>query len=116
VKSFLLQQQPPVLRTNARGELPALSFAFWSLKSTENEFMETKHGVKNGHILRFDSVHENALPPGVVQGCRYLVTDATDFSFNICGPIICPIFPLTSESFPPDVAPMKAIRTSPVGR
>jgi hypothetical protein len=89
VKSFCLQQALP----EARGEL---SFAFWSLESRGSEFHESRHGVKQGHVLRFDVGEGSVLPPCIAQGRRYLVTNATDFSFNICGPIISPISPMTS--------------------
>ena len=109
VKSFRLQQELP----EARGEL---SFAFWSLTSRGSEFYESKHGVKKGHVLRFEALEDSALPPGMAQGRRYLVTDATDFSFNICGPIISPVSPMTSQSFSADGAPLVVIRRSPIGR
>jgi hypothetical protein len=112
VQSFLSQQPPPIVRANARGEFPELSFAFWSLQSRGQGFKEEKHGVKSGHILRF----ENSLPPGIQRGSRYLVTNATDFCFNICGPILTPISPLTAEAYPGDVAPLVVIRRSPIGR
>ena len=109
VKSFRLQQALP----EARGEL---SFAFWSLASRGSEFHESKHGVKKGHVLRFEALEDSVLPPGMAQGRRYLVTDATDFSFNICGPIISPISPMTSQSCSADGAPLVVIRRSPIGR
>ena len=89
---------------------------FCSHTSRESEFRESKHGVKKGHVLRFDALEDSALPPGIAQGRRYLVTDATDFSFNICGPIISPISPMTSQSFSADVAPLVVIRRSAIGR
>ena len=107
MNSLHLQQALP----EARGEL---SFAFWSLTSRGSEFHESKHGVKKGHVLRFDALEDGALPPGIEQGRRYLVTDATDFSFNICGPIISPVAPMTSKSA--DGAPLVVIRRSPIGR
>ncbi len=109
VKSFRLQQALP----EARGEL---SFAFWSLASRGSEFHESKHGVKQGHVLRFGVGEGSVLPPGIAQGRRYLVTEATDFSFNICGPIISPISPMTSQSFSADIALLVVIRRSPIGR
>ncbi len=115
VKSFLSQQPPPFIHTNARGESPDLSFAFWSLQSDDQVFKEFKHGVKSGHILRFEGGEENPLPPEMKSGSRYLVTIATDFSFNVCGPILTPILPLTAESYPADDAPL-VIRRSPIAR
>jgi hypothetical protein len=109
VKSFRLQQALP----EARGEL---SFAFWSLASRGSEFHEWKHGIKKGHVLLFAVGEGSALPPGIAQERRYLVTDATDFSFNICGPIISPVSPMTSQSFSADGAPLVVIRRSPIGR
>ncbi len=116
VQSFLSQQPPPIIRANARGEFPELSFAFWSLQSRGQSFTELKHGVKKGHILRFDGSEENTLPPGIKRGSRYLVSDHKDFSFTICGPILTPISPLTAESYPGDDAPLVVIRRSPIGR
>jgi hypothetical protein len=116
VNEFLLQKPPPIIRANRRGEFPELSFAFWSLQSRDQCFIEFRHGVKPGHILRFDGGEENRLPPGIKPGSRYFVTSATDFSFNICGPIVTPISPLTAESYPADGAPLVVIRRSPIGR
>jgi hypothetical protein len=109
VESFLSQKPPPLVRGN-------LAFAFWSLALNGSKFSEQKHGVKNGHILRFDGGEENSLPPGMQPGSRYLVTAATDFSFNICGPILAPHSPLTAESYPADGAPLVVIRSSPIAR
>jgi hypothetical protein len=104
VKSFLSHQEPPHARCK-------LSFAFWSLASRGAEFTEFKHGLKKGHVLRFDG-EANGLPSGIVQGRRYLVIDATDFSFNICpGPIVTP-----TASFSSEEAPLLVIRRSPIGR
>jgi hypothetical protein len=105
VNEWLSRREPP----SARG---VFSFAFWSLQCCEDEFTEVKHGVKSGHILRFDG----ELPPGIQPGSRYLVTDAKPFSFNICGPIVTPISPLTAESYHADSAPLVVIRSSPIAR
>jgi hypothetical protein len=105
VKSSSSQTQPPKIH----GEL---TFGFWAVviqkTALGSEFSELKHGAKRGNILCFDGGESNCLPPGIVKGRRYLVTDVTDFSFNICGPIISPISSLTS--------PFDVIRKAPVGR
>jgi hypothetical protein len=116
VQSFLSQQPPPIVRANALGEFPELSFAFWSLQSRDQGFKEFKHGVKKGHIVRFDGGEENRLPPRIKRGSHYLVTDHKDFSFSICGPILTPTSPLTAEAYPADDAPLVVIRRSPIGR
>lgn len=56
----------------------------------------------------------SGLPSWIMHNCRYIVTDANNFSFNVRGPIVCPMSPLTFESVaePP---PLLTI-TSPVGR
>jgi hypothetical protein len=111
VNSFRLQHQPANIGVNTQAESPELSFGFWSLQS---DFKNCKHGLKDGHILRFDFDEENILPPGIKSGCRYLVTDAAKpYSFNICGPILAP---LTAESYSADNAPLVVIRRSPIGR
>jgi hypothetical protein len=88
--------------------------------SCSSEFFEIKHGFKKSDILQFEAVKDNGkdhgLPPGIVEGRRYLVTDASDYSFNICGPIISPVLPWTSELLSPDEAPLVVIRRSPIGR
>jgi hypothetical protein len=109
VESFLSQKPPPLVCGN-------VAFAFWSLALNGSKVSERKHGVKNGHILRFDVGEENSLPPGIQPGSRYLVTAATDFCFNICGPILVPISPLTAEAYPADGAPLVVIRRSPIAR
>jgi hypothetical protein len=105
VKSSSSQTEPPKID----GEL---TFGFWAVVIQKtafgSEYSELKHGAKKGNILCFDGGESNCLPPGIVNGLRYLVTDATDFSFNICGPIISPISSLTS--------PFVVIRKAPVGR
>jgi hypothetical protein len=120
VQSFRSKQSPPIIRANARGESPELSFAFWSLESDDQGFKEFKHGVKSGNILRFQGGKEGAglgwLPPGIKRGSRYLVTDHKDYSFTICGPILTPISPLTADSYPGNHAPPVVIRRSPIGR
>jgi hypothetical protein len=116
VKSFLSQQQPPGIRANSLGEFPSLSFGFWSLKRHGSEFTELKHAVKNGHILCCGGGEENIFPPGMKPGSRYIVINAKDFSFDVCGPILSPISPLTPESYLIDDAPLVVIRRSPVGR
>lgn len=109
VQSFLSQKPPPLVHGN-------VAFAFWSLVLNGSKFSERKRGVKNGHIVRFDGGEGNSLPPVIQSGSRYLVTAATDFSFNICGPILVPISPLTAESHPGDGAPLVVIRRSPIAR
>jgi hypothetical protein len=116
VRSFLLQQPPPCIRAIARGDIPIFSFGFWSLQSRGTKFIEKKHGLKTGHILRFGPGKESSLPPGISTGCRYLVSNKTDFSFTICGPILSPVLPLTQESYPLDHLPFVAIRRSPIAR
>ncbi len=95
---------------------PPFSLAFWSIKEKEDKsgYKDLRHGLKSGRMLRFDGGEGNSLPTGINPGCRYLVTDATDFSFKICGPILTPIlpFPLTAESY----TPLVVIRRSPIGR
>ncbi len=103
--SLSLRQEPPRID----GEV---TFAFWAVgiptAGLGSEFSELKHGAKKGNILCFDGGESNRLPRGIVKGRRYLVSDVTDFSFNICGPIISPILSLTS--------PFVVIRKAPVGR
>jgi hypothetical protein len=112
VQSYRLQQPPPIIRANARGEFPELSLGFWSLQSQGGEYREWKHGMKSGSILRFDGGEKIGIKPGR----PYLVTDAQPYSFNICGPILVPILPLTAESYPADDAPLVVIRRSAIGR
>jgi hypothetical protein len=115
--AHLVQQQSPTTRANSRRDVPEMLFALWSLQQIgESEFNEVKHGVKRGHILRFDGGKENCLPPGIQPGSRYLVTAATDFCFNVSGPILAPIAPLTAESYPADGVPLVVIRKSPIAR
>jgi hypothetical protein len=109
VQSFLSQKPPPLVFGN-------VAFAFWSLALNGSKFSEQKHGVKRGHILRFDGGEGNSLPPGMQPGSRYLVTAATDLCFNVSGPILAPISPLTAESYPTDGAPLVVIRKSPIAR
>jgi hypothetical protein len=116
VQSFHSKTPPPIVRANARGESPELSFAFWSLESDDQGFKECKHGVKSGQILRFQGGKQKSLPPGIKQGSHYLVKDHKDYSFSICGPILTPISPLTAESYPGDDAPLVVIRRSPIAR
>ncbi len=105
LNSLSSRQEPPRID----GEV---TFAFWAVGIPKtglgSEYFELKHGAKKGNILCFDGGESNRLPPGIVKGRRYLVSDVTDFSFNICGPIIIPISPLTS--------PFVVIRKAPVGR
>jgi hypothetical protein len=84
------------------------SFAFWALNVKDAyNISEQRHGVKPSHILRFDG---RDLPPGIMRGCRYMVTEATNFSFNVCGPIVCPVRPMTAGS------PLTVVLRSTVGR
>jgi hypothetical protein len=53
VQSFLSQQPPPLVFGN-------VAFAFWSLALNGFKFSERKHGVRNGHILRFDGGEGNS--------------------------------------------------------
>jgi hypothetical protein len=114
VESFLLQQQPDA---NTGGQSPELSYGFWSITIQDSRVKNCKHGLKNGHILRFNRDEKNILIPGIQPGSRYLVTDSQPYSFNICGPILVPISPpLTAESYPDDDAPLVVIRRSAIGR
>jgi hypothetical protein len=112
VKQVQLQQ----LRNTTKP--PEFSLAFWSLKRHESEFEEWRHGLKSGRMLRFDNAEGSCLPDGIKPGCRYLVTVAMDFSFNVCGPILTPILPLplTPESYPVGNTPLVVMRKSPLGR
>ena len=92
-----------------RGPPDSLSFGFWALKlrnsETEIVFEEFKHGLKQGHVLRFSG---KGLPPEIVQESLYIVSVASTFSFQVSGPILRPVKV-------PDL-PFVIIRTSPVAR
>lgn len=110
-----LQLLKPRSEQQQSGADAELSFGFWALDSKPTadgkhvSFLEFKHGLKQGYIVSFDGDESNPVPPGIVKGRRYLITEVTDYSFNICGPIISPAsVPLTS--------PFVVIRKSPVGR
>ena len=121
VNAFLSQKHLPKAHSTS-----GISFGFWAL--TKNNFTRdgtdfsefkqlsissiSKHGLKQGHILRFDG---RDLPPGIMRGGRYVVIVSRTFSFNVCGPIVCPVLPMTAEAFGADGLPL-VIRTSPVVR
>jgi len=95
----------------------SLSYAFWTVnrsKSFKNykEFKTCKHGLKKGQILRFSESPN--LPPHIMHGRRYMVIEASKFSFKVCGPIVCPVmqFADTDGDFPP----IYVVRRSPIGR
>jgi hypothetical protein len=92
-----------------------LFFAFWALKlrnfEPKHEFEEFKHGLKEGDVLRFSG----ELPPEIVQGSPYIVTNASSFSFQVSGPILRPVMSLTTETVSV-LEPFVITRTSPVGR
>jgi hypothetical protein len=92
------------------------SFRFWSLTRSGTLFAELRHGMKQGQIVRFTGdVSDSGLPLWVVRGCRYAVREPTPFSFNICGPIVCPLAQLAFGS-DSGLDPPHLMITSPVGR
>jgi hypothetical protein len=108
LKSGREQRQTP----EKSGADVELFFGFWALGSKAADgsvsFFELKHGLKQGYIVSFDGDQSNSVPTCIMKGRRYLITEVTDYSFNICGPIISPTSPLTS--------PFLVIRKSPIGR
>jgi hypothetical protein len=119
VKSFLAQASPS--STNMASPLSDIddrkSFHFWSLKKGNAVYSECKHPFKTGDILCFDGGEESSLPHFIKEGHRYLVTHETsNFSFSVCGPIICPISPFNSESSTCDEKQLVVVRRSPIGR
>jgi hypothetical protein len=116
VETFLSQKQLGddwPLPLESRG----ISFGFWALTCSGTSFAETKlsgsYCLKPGHTVRFSGSH---LPTGIISGCQYIVKSTTNYSFDVCGPIVCPAVPLAAEALSPDDFPLLVIKRSPVGR
>ncbi len=97
--------------------LPGFTFAFWALTRHENEFLELKlsvsGGLKPGQTLVFDG---DNLPPAIMAGSRYIVTRVTNYSFDVCGPLVCPVLPFAADASAPVDSTFTVIKKSPVGR
>jgi len=106
VESFRSSKLLPTLK----GEV---AFRFWTLSMKESEIKELKHSLKLGDQLRFNGTD---LPNGITAGCRYFVTETTNWSFNICGPIVCPESPLTPESSSHSKPSLIVTKRSPISR
>jgi hypothetical protein len=110
VESFLSNKPLPALKGDVS------TFRFWTLnkiKEEEPKFEELKHSLKPGDLLRFVGAD---LPDCIMAGHRYLVSEATKWSFNICGPIVCPASPLTREEAAQLEPPLVVTRRSPISR
>jgi hypothetical protein len=97
------------------------TFAFWSLELEPDgrEYKETKHGLKTGSIVSFSGIAaslDSAAPLEFSQGNRYVVVKATDYSFHIGGPLLCPSTPFHEASLAPEEPHFSVYRRSPVGR
>jgi hypothetical protein len=94
-------------------------FGFWALTLSGTSYAELNLknasgiGLKVGHTVRFSG---SDLPPGIISGSQYIVKLASNYYFDVCGPIVCPAAPLAAEAFTPDDPPLLVIKRSPVGR
>jgi hypothetical protein len=95
---------------------PSFSFRLWSIIKRDSRFSEFRHGMKQGQIVRFsDLITASELPPWIMLGCRYYVTESSNFSFDICGPIVCPLSPWPLEPVLDMYQPL-LMMTSPIAR
>jgi hypothetical protein len=91
------------------------TFAFWSLGLLDSGFHEVKHSLKAGTIISFESSSGDsgsAPPPPLVEGSRYVVTESTDFSFKIAGPIVCPLSPFKATPLESEPPPISSVQRS----
>jgi hypothetical protein len=65
-------------------------YAFWTVRMIPR-CRQCKHGLKAGKILRFFG---DGLPSHIMDGRRYMVSEASKFSFIVCGPLMLPVAPL----------------------
>jgi hypothetical protein len=110
VESFLSHKPLTALKGDVS------TFRFWTLnkiKEEESKFEEVKHNLKFGDLLRFVGAD---LPNCIMAGQRYFVSETTKWSFNICGPIVCPISPLTPDAAAPFQPSLVLTRRSPISR
>jgi ubiquitin/GTPase SAR1 family protein len=112
VKAALSQELLPVSH-----ELSGFTFGFWALTRSGDDFVELKLsgkcGLRPGQILVFGS---DNLPPIIIAGSRYIVTRTTNYSFDICGPIVCPVSPFVADPSAPADSAFTVIKRAPVGR
>lgn len=96
---------------------PGFSFGFWTLTRCGTNYVEFKlsssNGLKQGNTVSFSG---SDLPSGITSGCRYIVKSTTNWSFDVCGPIVCPATPFAPEAFSPDDSSFYIVKRSPVGR
>lgn len=112
VEAFQKQEPLPKPR-----ETSGFSFAFWVLaRRGTDSFQQQKLsviGLKQGHILRFDG---DNLPHCIISGCRYMITGTSNYSFDVDGPILCPVSPFCADALSTDDSPFNVIKRSPIGR
>jgi hypothetical protein len=98
-------------------ETRGFSHGFWALTYSGTEYAEFKlygsNCLKPGNTVRFSG---SDLPPGIISGCQYIVKVTTNWSFDVCGPIVCPVLPFAADASACDDSLPYIIKRSPVGR
>ncbi len=110
--------KPLVDSFRANKPVPALGdrkcdFGFWTLNLKESQFYEQMHSFKPGDLVRF--IGDN-LPNGIMSEHRYFVAETTKYCFNICGSIVYPASPWTSDISAPNQPSLVVTRRSPISR